>query len=253
MEVHKSEARHRLRKILWEYGIVVLGVITALAAQQAVESLHRRQQRRQLEEDLREEMRINDQQIRDDIEVCSSHFQWAAAEAQAIQTALHNNTIASFRMEGLKDKPSRHALPNDSVWQHARESGTVALLPLAEAQAYTWLYSEREIVAKAFEKRVDAVAERRVLTTKFAHEPDGLPDVSQMTPAQLDELSTALAREARGADLELRYLGIMAATQAVLENGSTSHEEILKSHYDSRNPVNQRLNPANVPEHEERH
>jgi type II secretory pathway pseudopilin PulG len=70
MEVHTPEsAPHGWRAFLREYVIVVIGVLTALAAEQSVQWLHRYTNRRQLEADLREEARMSDGYLRHDIKV----------------------------------------------------------------------------------------------------------------------------------------------------------------------------------------
>src|SRR6266404_5528098 len=161
METHKLETRHRLRKVLWEYGIVVLGVITALAAQQAVESLHRWQQRQQLEQDLREEMRLNDPYLLSDIKTVYANYEWAVRESQTIQAAVQNNAIATLNYEPYPK--INFVVPRESVWQHARESGTLALLPRDEAQAYTALYRVGDVLKERIGKWFDASGKQEAI------------------------------------------------------------------------------------------
>lgn len=246
MEAQQFAGRSKWRWVLSEYLIVVLGVVTALAAQQSVEWLHNSEKRRQLQEDLREEMRTNDAQLRDDIEFCSTEADWSLDQAQRIQAALHTNNTASLTYEPLQMKGRRHLFPNDSVWQHARESGTASLLPREQAQCYTLLYRVRESVVDSYKDFREARLARSVITSKFAQTRDGSPNLSQMTPAQLDELSTALAREAVTCRSEIFFLGSMIAAQNVLEHGSTSQEEISKAIFDSRNPAPTPANPIST-------
>ena len=53
MDIHKPKPWHRWREFLKEYAIIVVGVLTALGAEQAVEWLHWRQVAAQTEENLR--------------------------------------------------------------------------------------------------------------------------------------------------------------------------------------------------------
>ena len=195
------------------------------------------EKRRQLQEDLREEMRTNDARLRDDIEFCSAEADWSLDQAHRLQAALHTNNTAALIYEEFKPGALRHLLPNDSVWEHARESGTAALLPREQAQSYTLLYRIRERLVESYKDVHDAAVARSVITRKFAQTRAGSPDLSQMTPSQLDELSTALTREAVTARAEAFLLGCMIAAQNVLEGGSTSQEEIGKAIFDSRNPA----------------
>ena len=58
MDIHKPKPFHNWREFLKEYGIIVLGVLTALGLEQAIESWHEREQveetRQAIDEDLRQ-------------------------------------------------------------------------------------------------------------------------------------------------------------------------------------------------------
>jgi len=184
--------------------------------------------------------------FREDIEFCSIDADWSLDQAQRIQAALHANNTASLTYEALQMKGRRHLFPNDSVWQHARESGAASLLPREQAQCYTLLYRLRESVVDSYKEFREARLARSVITSKFAQARDGSPNLSQMTPAQLDGLSTALAREAVTSRSEIFLLGSMIAAQNVLEHGSTSQDEISKAIFDSRNPAPTPANPIST-------
>ena len=59
MHVHKPKPWHGAKELLREYLIIVLGVLTALAAEQAVEALHHRAQVREMTEKMRVESEEN--------------------------------------------------------------------------------------------------------------------------------------------------------------------------------------------------
>src|ERR1051326_6705467 len=98
MESQKFAGRDKWKWFLSEYVIVVLGVITALAAQKSVEWLHHCTSRRQLEEDLRAEIRLNDPYLRDDIKAVYADYEWAVRQSQAIQAAVQTNTIMPIQI-----------------------------------------------------------------------------------------------------------------------------------------------------------
>jgi hypothetical protein len=60
MDIHKPKPWHGLREFLKEYLIVVVGVLTALGAEQFVESLHWRHKLESAEENMRAEQRDDD-------------------------------------------------------------------------------------------------------------------------------------------------------------------------------------------------
>jgi hypothetical protein len=57
MHVHLPKVPHSWREFLKEYAIIVLGVLTALALEQAVESIHDRRIAREAQDAIQEEMR----------------------------------------------------------------------------------------------------------------------------------------------------------------------------------------------------
>ncbi len=253
MEAQNFKWRDKWRGFLSEYAIVVLGVITALAAQQLVEWLHRYETRRQFEQDLREEMRLNDPYLRNDINVVYADYEWGARQARAIQNAVQANTISALHYER---QPKFHfVIPRNSVWQHARESGTLALLPRDEAQAYTVLYHNGDVLSDRVGKWFAATSQRDAIEIRFSRDTKGLTDVSKMAPAQLEQLSAVLADQASDAQWVLTSLGKMAAMQQVIESGSFSQEEMLKAYSDSRNPARKLLQSeaASADEQEKEH
>jgi len=251
MEAQKFAGHDKWRRFLSEYVIVVLGVITALAAQQSVEWLHHYNSRRQLEEDLRAEIRLNDPYLRDDIKALFAEYDWAARTCQTIESAVQANASSSLKLERYPNES--FVLPRQSVWQHARESGALALLPRDEAQAYTALYRIHDILADRVTKWLEMSAKEEGIRIRFGARQDitYLP-ASRMSPAELEQLSAVLGDEAATARYVLLMLGRMAAFQNVLEGGSYSQEEMLQAARDGRNPVRQLLQAetATPPERE---
>jgi len=210
-----------------------------LAAQQSVEWLHRYNSRCQLEEDLRAEIRLNDGYLRDDIKTVYSHYEWAVRESQAIQGAVQANTISTLKYESRPQLP--FVIPRRSVWDHARESGALALMPRDEAQAYTVIYHVLDVLAERIGKLFASISEQEAIEIRFGQGGQRLKDVEKMTPAQLEQLSAIIAEEASSALWVLKSLGRMTSMQAVLESGSFSQDELLKAYSDSRNPVRKLL------------
>lgn len=253
MEAQKFAGRDKWRWFLSEYVIVVLGVITALAAQQSVEWLHHYNTRCQLEEDLRAESRLNDPYLRDDIKAVYADYEWAIRESQAIQAAVQTNTISTLKYESGAKFP--FVIPRRSVWDHARESGALALMPRDEAQAYTVVYHILDVLGDRIGKLFANISEQEAIEIRFGQGGERLKDVAKMTPAQLEQLSAIIAQEASSARWVLVSLGRMSSMQAVLESGSFSQDEMLKAYSDSRNPVHKLLQGESAipPEREKPH
>jgi hypothetical protein len=59
LEIHKPKPWHGWREFLKEYGIIVLGVVTALAAEQAVEKIHERRLAEEAQQNISAEIDRN--------------------------------------------------------------------------------------------------------------------------------------------------------------------------------------------------
>lgn len=57
MDIHKPKPIHNLKELATEFGVIVLGILTALGLEQAVENYHERQQVLETREAIEEELR----------------------------------------------------------------------------------------------------------------------------------------------------------------------------------------------------
>jgi type II secretory pathway pseudopilin PulG len=112
--------------------IVILGILIAIGLEQTVEWVHQRHQRHQLEEDLRAEMQMNNEYLSRDYDYLVGTRDWAANQAQTIENAIGSHTTSHLVYQPPPRNFDLYVLPNDSVWQHASESGTAALLAREE-------------------------------------------------------------------------------------------------------------------------
>ncbi|MEG3143374.1 hypothetical protein U1839_01795 [Sphingomonas sp. RT2P30] len=69
MDIHKPKPIHNMRELLGEIGIIVIGVLMALAAEQTVEALHHRSQAIELSEALDVELSHNLAVLKDTVEL----------------------------------------------------------------------------------------------------------------------------------------------------------------------------------------
>jgi len=112
MEIHKPKPVHNWREFLTEVGTIVLGVLIALGAEQAVDWMHWRSEVAQAQEFIATEMAIN---MRNGIErVRREHCleQTIDAVAQILDTASHTGTLPAVGQ--LAGPPSR--VWNSTVW-----------------------------------------------------------------------------------------------------------------------------------------
>ena len=119
MDIHKPKPFHNWREFLKEYGIIVLGVLTALGLEQAIESWHGREKVEVVRSSIKEEMRFNlaKADLLAQMQDCSYR------QIEAIAGAIGRNDQA-----GLRQLLAQDALPaatswNDAAWRAAISSG----------------------------------------------------------------------------------------------------------------------------------
>jgi hypothetical protein len=120
MHVHKAKPWHGLKELLREYLIIVLGVLTALAAEQAVEALHHRAQVRE----MTEKMRVESEENRHTVDFDEENVRAALASTDAVLAALAKDETAApvLRRTNL-------FTPADAAWIAIRDSALLPIMP----------------------------------------------------------------------------------------------------------------------------
>jgi hypothetical protein len=131
MDIHKPKPWHGVREFLKEYLIIVVGVLTALGAEQVVEWAHNRAEVTEAREALRQEISANARSLR-----------FALAEDRCFLVSLDH--YVAWAKGGPRAPPviDSTGFPGtfSSVWDVAR-AGAVAHMPLKERMAYANFYA----------------------------------------------------------------------------------------------------------------
>ena len=138
MEIHKPKPVHNWREFLKEYAIIVLGVLTALAAEQAVEWLR-----------WRHEVAIARQSLREEIAVIDRFYGRRALIGPCLERRLEEKAarirdIAANRKAAPlpPDPGTTGALLSDAEWQSERSAQTLTHFPRAELALMSRFYAQ---------------------------------------------------------------------------------------------------------------
>lgn len=137
MDIHKPRPWHGVREFLKEYLIIVIGVLTALAAEQAVEALRHRADAAKAERAIRAEVVVDITRIeqRDFAHDC---VRSRLDEIDAIVDAAAPD--GHIRAPGWIGRPPRYAVET-ARWDAASQSGRVSLLPADWQAGFGSLYT----------------------------------------------------------------------------------------------------------------
>ena len=144
MDIHKPKPFHGWREFLKEYGIIVLGVLTALALEQAVEALHWAHETGEAREVLGREIGYDVKALKlvEGVDGCINR------RLDALQTWAEG---AGPRPAGLLRRPVLYTLQT-STWDVANSGQVVAHFPLDQKLKYATLYAsldnERDTIAE---------------------------------------------------------------------------------------------------------
>jgi hypothetical protein len=170
MDIHKPKPWHGWREFLKEYGIIVLGVLTALALEQSVEALRQGEQIEQLRSALRGELADSRARWED----MSSGQACTEARLDAIERWLRAAPPTARVVDGYQ--PMLWNM-HSSAWDIAKASSAAQHIPLEERLLYASLYSAvdnwREYLN---EERANAIELNALLTT--ADQPEHRREVA---------------------------------------------------------------------------
>jgi len=159
MHVHRPKPLHGLREISVEIAVIVVGVIIALALEQAVEWMH-----------WREKVEAGRRDIHAEIATDGAFFAFRAATAPCVVRRLNQLAeITEARAAGNRVGPVHLAgihlgfLVIDNTWQAERSDQTLTHLPRAELGGLGQFYAQAEDMKVWVEKEEEAWATLRML------------------------------------------------------------------------------------------
>lgn len=178
MHVHLPKPLHGWRQFAGEVGIIVLGVLIALAAEQLVASLHERSEARQAERAIRGELEVNMARLRSrhSVRTC---VQRRIDELQALidSAGKSGGSIATPKWVG---RPQFWTMQL-SRWEATSQAGRAALIPADDLNLYGSMYSFMERINAEGAVEQDAWAKLR-----------GLEHLQRLTPETAFEVQSTL-------------------------------------------------------------
>jgi hypothetical protein len=192
---HPEHAIHTWRDFLIHMGTVCLGLLLALGLEQSVEALHRHHERLQLEEDVRAEAEHNVAILQKHLDVNIPNLLYYRNELIAVRSAAVHNGFVDVTLPVRHNPGGIMTAPERNVWPVSKSSGTIALLPEAEAQAFARVDYQAEEDEKMVDKIRSASAEisQFQLVSGVTLRPGA---ALHLTSAQRDQLVAAYAQEA---------------------------------------------------------
>jgi hypothetical protein len=236
MDVHAPHAGLNSWKDFWIHlGTITIGLLIALSLEQSVEWVHHQHQRRQLENDVHDELRSNlpkDAYTFRQLALLRAYLVELKAAVDAQHAGKLTRTLAAL------DPRRRMSMiaPSMASWQAAKESGTLALLPSDEIKLYNRFllqFAYREAAIEDFQQ--SSFAEQS-FEERFGDAPgafdlgdaESAPDLSSMPAVDLEQYSVVLAKEIKALDRLHVRLKFVDVEDRVLLNGANTEDELVQ-------------------------
>ena len=215
MEIHKPKPVHNWQEFFSEISVVVVGIVIALAGEQAVEGVQRSLELSALRADLIEESH----QILSDARKCEAqtdyNFGWLARRITQVQASVwHGKPLAA--REPYVEPPCE--TPDTPIWRSAKAAGATKLLTKGEINAFAeieYVESHLEMQYNLKQRAQWALAQFNMKVPKTA---DDSYDYSVMSKDDLKSylnLLTEAAIETQAYKIQLHI--ITGAEQAILD------------------------------------
>ncbi|MGC2620068.1 MAG: hypothetical protein WA414_13575, partial [Acidobacteriaceae bacterium] len=200
LDIHPAHhAATTWRDFLVHIATIVLGLLIAIGLEQSVELLHHRNQRLQLQEDLRNEAVQNLQVIDRDLKMqyLEPWFQQAITTASItgyskIRIALPSSPCLPGSVGTAE---YRYFAPSQAVWTTAKESGIVAYLPPPQSRMYARLAHNYDLLESQRDQVFNDCQTIIAMRLRFAQRAatPGAPEVWTMTPDQAEKFASIAA------------------------------------------------------------
>jgi hypothetical protein len=133
MDIHLPKPFHNWREFLKEYGIIVLGVLTALGLEQAIEWAHHRSEVREATETLRAQSEDDLKIVANNLEALNSSLKEDDSEIAALGGC--KSSVAPGKLQPLEYHEV--LVPLNTAWQGVRDADLIPLMPKELAGEYS--------------------------------------------------------------------------------------------------------------------
>jgi len=236
LDVHVPHATHTWKDFWIHLATIAIGLLIAISLEQSVEWMHHRHQRHQLQDDLVGEAQRDHAVVQGDLRTFGLERVWLVALRDTVDRmrASGGKLKLAYQTKPLLDPETgkrlpAQSLPSDAVWSTAKESQLVELLPRTEAEMYARHAWQHELLVNSIDAWLEELTELKAFENRFE---DGgalsTPDLSRMTPGELDQYSALLSKDLALRDRMMSRLNLFDSQTEVILAGGRTEEELVQ-------------------------
>jgi hypothetical protein len=190
LDVHAPD--HRIggkRDFFIHLFTITIGLLIALALENAAEALHHRHERMEAEESIREELSNNREKLRKGAAVLKKETENIAHALVLLQQAQQ-----SKQLTGQIDLEFRDETLDDGAWRTATGTGVLAYMSYAEVERFADAYKEQGLLEEAQHKAIEDYLELTpILLSKKDLSPQDAAAALPIAQRAIGHLSGVLA------------------------------------------------------------
>lgn len=177
--------------------VIAVGLLLAVGLEQCVEYVHHEFQRASLESEMRETFRSNLSRAKGSIKLLDDNAAYLLELRDAV-----NSRIAGGSREPPKVSDPRNLTyippPNLGSYEASKVNGSISLLGLNRLRLYDRIEFQHDLMLRSFHNYFDTLSDIRAFVFRFGNSDMrgrlAQPDLAQLSPAQLIEYQTLLAK-----------------------------------------------------------
>lgn len=259
IDIHPAHhAASTRRDFFIHIATIVLGIFIAIGLEQTVEYIHHVHQRHELEQNLRDELRVD---LRHDEHNFRVFAQIRAYTVELKSAVSDRRTGASSPAAPPAANDSRRTqipiAPSIAIWEAAKLDATIPLLPSKEIDLFHGVVLQHDLTFNALDDFQHAAFALESFEERFVDSPGAFdmgypappPNLDTMSPADLAQYETLLAAYIKAVDrLTVRLHFFDRVIQAVLD-GATDRDDLTRRAFPDRKPPALDIPPAEESNH----
>jgi hypothetical protein len=221
---------HTWRDFAIHIAVVAIGLLLAIGLQQVVEAIHHRQQRAQLEEQMRETFEFNSKLIAADLRTLDGLRAYLVELRLAVDARIQGQSVPRAPSEADPRNYTYTPPPNLGAYEASKANGTVALLSLDRIRLYDRIEYGQILLETDAQRYINNMIELRSFRERFSSAPVPryrLPnaDLAVLSNAELIEYRALIGKvlgAAQAYDGRLRNLDLQS--RAILDGAGDERE-----------------------------
>jgi hypothetical protein len=227
LDVHPPEhAAHTWRDFVIHIATIVIGLVIAVGLEQAVEALHHHHQRTELREQILEVLDYDVKLDATDLRQLAAFRSYLVEQQAAIVARRAGKSSPAAPPAGDPRMKTSLGFPTLAPYEAAKQSGTVSVLPANEIRLFNRIELQRDLLGADAHLFFAAATEWAAFAERFTDSTGNAtfgqvivtPSLDQLSPAELIEYQTLIARLIKQLDVvtaRLRYFTVEC--QSVLD------------------------------------